>query len=728
MNIIKRDLEGMREAAGISQMEMASHLGVSQSQVSRYENDPDEVSVKVYSAWVAYCGDITSKQSLDVGTPMKEVDDRISLIGSYFDSQPIPSEDQALESFERDANISEPKELLEAIKRVGRKPRVGFFGRYDMGKSRLANVLMGSDSLPANYQPATSITCLVRHMDDKPSWQPENVWIMGSDFDLDRADDEEHCRSHRLIGGGYETLAEHGTHKTGKDRPAIEGAATGIVYVDSDFLKGCDIIDLPGYGHKKGDDERAEMAQTLVDIVIYVSHVTGFMNEPDRAYLSQLTHHLPVFETPENSLSPLRNLFIVATRADTCGGDHIGILDKAAYSCYDGIGRRLEQRGEKTGIKVTESEFRNRFFTFSVEDIDLRKIFEKDLIELISIIAPEKRIQELDAFVRQSKSSNSTACRKLVETIERALSKQDQARKDIKAILDKEEDRIRKKDADKEGIVRFIDELEVESIEDCKKMLLEWSDVDHLERVIGGRYEGKKDARRLAPTYVMESIQQELDGILSNKSDRLGKKVDAFLESYDVNVDGVDTLKNQWSFNAKGAFISSLAGLGTFGALAAWASVVAGGSNLGAYILVGKVVSFLASIGVSVGGTGTVFAVISALGGPITVGIGIAVAVGVLAGALFGDSWQRKLAKQIRKGLIKGGAEDGIITQFRKFWSDTRTAFHHAVAETERDYQEKLKALEDIAFTSDSEVLEKRLPFLRDLRDFFAGIPWKHLG
>lgn len=74
--------------------------------------------------------------------------------------------------------------------------------------------------------------------------------------------------------------------------------------------------------------------------------------------------------------------------------------------------------------------------------------------------------------------------------------------------------------------------------------------------------------------------------------------------------------------------MGAVASLTTFGALATWASIVAAGSNLGAYLLVPTVVSFLSSIGVSVGGTAAAASIVAVLGGPITIGIGIAVVIG----------------------------------------------------------------------------------------------------
>ena len=48
------DLLHMRKQAGLTQEQVADALKLSQSQVSRYEADPDDVPVKIVRAWAAF--------------------------------------------------------------------------------------------------------------------------------------------------------------------------------------------------------------------------------------------------------------------------------------------------------------------------------------------------------------------------------------------------------------------------------------------------------------------------------------------------------------------------------------------------------------------------------------------------------------------------------------------------------------------------------------------------
>jgi hypothetical protein len=87
-------------------------------------------------------------------------------------------------------------------------------GRFDPGKTRIANALLGRDNLPSQYTPTTSVVTFVPHVSDRPHWQKEDVWIMKKGFDPGRWNDCGHCQEFRLIAGGYESLRRFGTKES----------------------------------------------------------------------------------------------------------------------------------------------------------------------------------------------------------------------------------------------------------------------------------------------------------------------------------------------------------------------------------------------------------------------------------------------------------------------------------------------------------------------------------
>lgn len=724
------------ELAGISQGQMAAHLELSQSQVSRYAKNSQEVPMGAYKAWEAFCGEVTSKVGLDIGSPMNEIAQRIKLIENYCEVAPEIPEDFPIDQVEHIGKADETtgkktldyaSELIEGVQRISRKPRVGLFGRFDMGKSKFANLVMGSDSLPSSYQPATSIACLVRHIDDKPDWQPELVWIFNSHFDLNKPDSKGHCEETRLIGGGYEILKEVGTH-AGDRKAQFKDAAYAVVYVDSPFLKGCDIIDLPGYEHQDQDDKRAEMAQRISDIVIYVSMAQGFMNGNDRSYLAQLIRNLPPLESPENGVSPLRNLFVVATRADIAKGDTDDILDRAASYSFDGISTELIERGEAIGVPIDEAAFRDRFFTYSAEDKSLQLNMNEDLTSLLKEITPKSISIQLEKSILQAKESGTKSFQALVNTIQETLEHREEAQQEVQRLMEHEPLRIQQKKIQAKEITSLIRAFKKQSELDVKEACSKWVDVEKIESTLKRYGKDKKKAAELAPTYIVEKLQHSISEKTKAKSEKLSREVDAYLSGYDLSLKASASINDSWEFNAKGAFAGALAGIGTFGALATWASVVAAGSNLGGYILAAKLVSALSAVGISVGGTASVATALSILGGPITIAAGIAILTAAIAASIFGDSWQTKLAKKIHKSMRSNNIEEQMIKGLNHFWDETENAFKQAAEVTEEDFKRKLVSLEKIATSTEVDVLKRHLSAASDLRDFFAGIPWKRIA
>ena len=178
-------------------------------------------------------------------------------------------------------------------------------------------------------------------------------------------------------------------------------------------------------------------------------------------------------------------------------------------------------------------------------------------------------------------------------------------------------------------------------------------------------------------------------------------------------------------FNAKGAFMGALASIGTVGGLSAWAAAAAAGSNLGGYILVSQVVGWLSSVGISVGGTGTAASIIAAIGGPVTIAVGIAALVGFGIFGAFGPSWQKRLAKKIAKTLEKQQLIETFCKSADNFWDTTLSGFKTATDETEKSYAESLHKLRRIVESTDSNHVQELIAELEELRDFFGSIPWR---
>ena len=176
------------------------------------------------------------------------------------------------------------------------------------------------------------------------------------------------------------------------------------------------------------------------------------------------------------------------------------------------------------------------------------------------------------------------------------------------------------------------------------------------------------------------------------------------------SIDGLGT--NFSAFNSRAAFVGGLAGLGSLGAMALYVSTIA--SNLGAYILVGKAAGVLASLGL-VGSVTSVTSFVAAIGGPITIGIALAAAVGYIIYRLVGGSWQKSLAKKASEAIRKESVFDNIEKAISDFWNSTAKAIKAGLEELiiqTDDYIEKLKSDAEVQY--DAQELERCIVLIQD--------------
>jgi len=252
--------------------------------------------------------------------------------------------------------------------------------------------------------------------------------------------------------------------------------------------------------------------------------------------------------------------------------------------------------------------------------------------------------------------------------------------------------------------------------------------VDAIESIIREHYTDKKDAQQYAAGYLLEQLQSKLELIIKDRSNILKEEINKFLETYEevfVKLPKLNLGSVSIPFDPKGAFIGGLAGVGGVGALAVWAASL---GNLGTYILVAKAVSLLSVLGISIsGGVATAVAFVAAIGGPITLAVGLVAAAAAIGWALFGGSWQHSLAKQIVSHLEKQQVIDKFIQGVDEYWLNTAQAFDKGANAVEEQYQGYIQHLRELCSNdiTSKQLIEDILHRLRELKDFFGGIPYR---
>jgi conjugal transfer/entry exclusion protein len=666
--------------------------------------------------------------AVDPSAPYAELHKRLDWLANYCEvSAPTSA------SLLTGRGLPGPSDVTQMISVLRRKPNIVPFGGFDAAKSRTCNNVLGGNYLPTKYGPATRLVTVVRHIDDRPDFVRDVVWIMGPNFDLTRTGDADHCTRNCIAAGPLETLRNYGTH-TGRNKSAPAKAA--LVFVDSPLLRACNIIDLPGFRAERemaDDDARlAESAFGMADAIVYTSPANHFLNGIDLTYLGQLVRALPPLEADDTDFPVLGNLFVVATHAHPkiFERDLKELLDGAAQRLFDRLhDTALADRSRATGRAIELSDIRARFFSFWAETPVRSSGFRDALRRSLGRDFPRATDRLADRELIRLRTSATKKLQTQIDAYQNTLRNLADARQRYEALLADEPSR-RARTAEKRARV----EESIERI--ASNTRKEWQDTyasvvnsDYIETLIGKRFsvlaDGKAQAKEFAPGYVLELLQGKLGEIAQAHTRDLPGEIDEFLNQYGGLGDAKSFGAVEIPFDARGAFLGGFAGAGVAGALALWVSTL---GNLGGYILAAKAVSLLSAVGVSVsGGTAGAVALMSALGGPVTIGVGLFVAVGLLAWGLLGESWESRLAKKIVKEFSSQDVSTRFSDALEKYWRDGLNAFRKAADKVEEQYQQHLQYLERLVTdpSSSKEQLERDLAAAQEVLGFFANMPWR---
>lgn len=724
------NLKALREAAKLSQSTLAEMLGVSQSTISRYEESPDNIpwgdmlrllrALGVNPAEQAEAASPPPATGLDPGFPYQHLQRDLRLLRDFVGAAPSAVSDLP-------EGAPSVEQLLALADAVGRKPNLALTGPFDGAKSTIANALLGSDSLPTAYQPATRVVTYIRHIDDRPSWMREEVWMLSEGFNATQWSSQEHCEAHRVVAGNLETLRDYGTHEG--ERAEDGHAAYALVYIDAPVLRACNIIDFPGFDNDADDTSRAKANPIQADAALYVHPFVGFMGGADMLRVGQLVRELPNIELLDPSFPVLGNLFIVATHAgpQIKEQDISKALDLASRRTWRNLGESaLRDRARTSDRVIDEATLRTRFFTFYLEMPSRRERLEMAIGDLLSRLLPRAWRRRADNEIVGFKTRAKEQLAATLDAYLQMINDIHRAEEELQRLRDEEPVRKRRMRKARQAVEVKIISLKRQSLDSLHRAYSEVVEADAIEAVIRSKFQDKKEAQQYAAAFVFEQLQHRIEGQTGKLANLLSKDIEQFLDHYrEARLKlGTDREAVRIPFNVEGAFVGGLAGAAGVGALAAWAATL---GNLGSYIIAAKVVSLLSALGISIpGGTAAVMSFIAAVGGPITIAVGV-VALAALAGwALFGSSWQRRLAKKI----VATMAEKNVLGQFRehlsKFWDDTGDAFSKGAEEVERQFEAYLQDLANLVSQrlAGKADVEERLARLEAARDFFAGIPW----
>lgn len=739
------DLKSFREDnLKMTQAEFADMIGTRQDTVSRWEKNPGQIPFDDLRTIAEKCG-VTIDQLVKFEKPRpKPLDLRNTWRAADFTKKTIVDyiEDYLAERNDilGDKYHSFISDLKNAVGSSMSKPKVAIVGRSDVGKSALINSIIGVEKMPTSWTPTTSIVVYIKHVDDRPKYIEEDVWVFKASVGEEKGwnehklHDEEYCRTWKLAGGSADILRNYGTRQ-GEDFDKNEAGAA-VVFADSSLLNVCDIIDLPGFGtgDRVEDDLMTLKAKQAADILIYMSIANGFMRSEDIEYIKESIQNLVILEDKENNdMGPLSNLFILASQAQTVSSGNKASLHDILNSGCERLNKTMpsnfwNSRKSISKHNYTYQNLRDRFFTYTTDIESLRYDFNKNftqLIERLPLIINEKA----KAHVHSYAESVGIDLSKEIESYTQLANEREKYVALLTEITKNEPKRANDNQNRRKDLIDDMRVMKQDSVQEFAASYNKIITSDSIVSVIRQQgFKKKKEDMQSLASYLNSQLQTSLQDTLQKKTELLNEKINAYIGAYQKGIDessipGISI--SMPPFNVTRAFASGLAGLATFGALAFWASTL---GNLGAYILIAKGVSLLSALGISVGGTAAAASAVAAIGGPIVLGIALAIVAAIAVFAIFSGGWEKSIAKKIVAEYDKNNCLLKFKDVIDDYWKDTEIAFDASADKLESDWKNYVKDLSDLVNNYDIEEIQHKIELAKELKSFFENIPLYNHG
>ncbi len=734
----KNNLTRARERAGLTQEQLAELLNVSQSQISKWEANPEEfVTPKIAKEWANATGcsprdllfideaDREEAPSADFGDPYKIMNSNIRLLFEYIAAAPAQ-----LAIADTDPPLARNIRLV--MHKFSRKPVIAATGVFDAGKSTLLNVLMGKNVLPTSYQPATRLPTYILHDDHKPTWMRDGETVLiVSDVGVDALYEEDSTKLRESVIvalGNTQTLEEFGTHNGAYAENTTARAV--VVFENAPILRACSFLDLPGYDDSDADGRTADLAIGRADALLYLSPANGFLRASDFRRLAHILPTLPYFERCDAGFAPLGNLFIVASHANRQISDREleEIFRRASDRCWRDLGEgTLPKLSDRTGRRIDAAVIRSRMFPFFRElperKVQLQNALQDFLCKSMPKIWRELATIRVEAFKKEGKQH----FRKLIENWQESLRRMDEMHSMLKRMEEQEFERKRSFKESQERLLTKIAEYSTVMRDKFSSYIDSRLTVNVLTKEITDRYKSKKDAMESVGNYVIDTVQATLNQMCHEYGEFISNDLERELRDVlPESLGSFGKLGPFGTFDIKGTFIGGIAGLSTVGALSIWAATC---GPLGGYIIVAQAVGWLSALGIPFGsgGAATVISFVSAIGGPIVLALGLALVVSLLAWAIFADSWQVNLAKKLIKVFAEKNAKQTWLQFIDDFWAQTHDGVVKGYEVLEKKWQTNLDELRKIVSDPDESriAIEQKIHRFEGIADFFAGLPWR---
>lgn len=594
--------------------------------------------------------------------------------------------------------------------------------------------------MPAKLQPTTSAVTIIRHSGDRPAGLKDNVVIFRELATPDKLDLLEYYVNKDVVykSGDYNLLSSETVHNHIEDQAG--DAYSCVVYVDAPILTSCNIIDAPGFANNdadRGDNSdtaKALSMLSLVDVLIYMSPVTGCMDSTDLSSLRAVFKSVP--EASDNNLLPLSNIFFVASHAAPhISNESLEELKKTASiriykHFYMEEGDGILQERTRAGVKsITSETIESRWYFFWSNTKDRSTPLLKDLFSYLGAKLPAAVKANTKNVVAKVKDESIGYLSDVVTSAIEKLNQYEKLLISYKQELKPEE--LAKKIAEIESLrFELLDTVKcshASTIKPVKLTLQETLTVEYLEDLIKSKYKDRNEAKEFAYAHIMERIQLRTEKIFIAQTKNAELEISSKLESCSTNLSKVEVdTPVAIPFDAKGAFVGAGAGAALAAGLGTYASTL---GALGGYAVAAQGVGFLSSLGLGfglTGGSAGIMSGIAAIGGPIVLTAILAGALGLGAKRLFGDSWQRRLAKQILTVVETEKIISKIIGNIDSEFTKLKNKIDGGSNNLKNAYMSHIKMMqEELSNPAETKTqLKKHIEELQEDLGFFVKAPW----
>lgn len=705
-------LEDFSEAVGISKDQLLAYkegrLKISQEEVQAITK---ESGLQYYEFWIE--DDVPKRRTALVIEP-----EDTFCAARKTQTGLVEYLKKGLEETEEPVVLREIEEVEHCVKML-RKPRIALAGQSDTGKSTLINALLGAEKMPAKWTPTTAIVVHIKHIDERPPFMKDDVWIFGrqsaEEWDEKRLNDEDYCNKFVLAKGDFSLLSTFGTHQGRQKEQAMASAA--VAFIDSPLLKDCDILDLPGFAANAEDDALHEFntKKNVTDILIYLSRANGFLQDRNIDYLKECIKSLrPVEKKDENNIEKLENLFVVASQAMSVDKGNVTEIKKKLNERCDalcdilGNGDKeadlLHFRSRQTGYTYKREDIRGRFFYYDTDLPRLQKQFCQAVKQLVEKF-PQAIQQEFTKQLKVVVSGATSIVKARVEEWEQAISHQQEFLDLYNEIQAKEPDRKAELNDRLKEMSVTANNLCIESCQEIQDLYNKQINVEAIVDLIEKKdLKNKSTEKQDFASALNETLSTGITKILEEKSKKYSAQVDKFLKEYSGKIKSYGTNQRvKVQFDTTNAFAMGLIGLGTVGASAAW--------------LATSFTAWSVFAGGIFAGLGPILAVTGVLG------LSVSALIATLLSIFKIFTWKNDLAKAIVKAYEKEGYIDKVQENVKDYWKETEIGFADAVQQVEIEWEKKIEEYRMIADEENMDVLKAKIQRGKRGIDFFEQMP-----